>query len=392
MNFIESFIQKASVKHNNKYGYSLVIECASKDLVEIVCPDHGIFNQRKDVHLKGTGCQLCTKPVKPKHNITEIVKILSLIHSYKYDYSLVEKSNVMSKISIICHRHGVFEQTIAHNKLSKGCPQCSYDEYTLSTDTFIKKASEVHNFKYDYSLVILNKGSKQKVEIICPIHGLFDQPAGSHMNGKGCRRCGYEKSLKSKYTEYTTERFVGLAVETHGDKYSYEYADYKSTEVKIKIVCSVHGIFEQRPLCHIRGKGCIKCRNDNTTYNFIRKYRDNQELGNKLGKLYILEVYNQEERFLKLGITSDKIGRFKKYRADFKKVGYEFRILFEYDTTNYASAMSENDIFKAMRIKGNIYVPNKNFSGKGECLIIGCLDDLVDIIPSKLNEYGNVPR
>lgn len=393
MNYLEKFIQKASNKHDHKYDYSLAIDCDAKTLVQIICPEHGIFQQRKDVHIKGNGCKLCSYGnMKLKYTITEIVKMLSLVHNYKFDYSLVDTSKTTDKISIICHAHGIFKQTINHHKKSGGCPTCSYNECRISTEQFIEKANSVHNFKYDYSLVNLTKGSKENICIVCPVHGEFQQPAGSHMNGKGCRFCGYDKSISSRYAEYTTERFIELAKETHGERYSYEHSIYTNTETKLKIICSIHGIFEQRPLCHTRGKGCVKCRNDNTTYNFVQKYRDNPELGNKLGKVYILEIFDANERFLKLGITSDKVGRFKKYRMDFKKIGYEFKILFEYDTTNYASAMSENDIFKDMRIKGNIYIPNKNFSGKSECLILSCLDELTGIIPYKIKEYENIPR
>ena len=44
----------------------------------------------------------------------------------------------------------------------------------LTTEEFIKRAKEIHGDKYDYSLVEY-KGIYEKVKIICPIHGLFEQ-------------------------------------------------------------------------------------------------------------------------------------------------------------------------------------------------------------------------
>jgi hypothetical protein len=41
-----------------------------------------------------------------------------------------------------------------------------------NTETFIKKAKEKHRDFYDYSYVDY-KGSREKVEIICPKHGPF---------------------------------------------------------------------------------------------------------------------------------------------------------------------------------------------------------------------------
>ena len=56
---------------------------------------------------------------------------------------------------------------------------------------FIEKGTQLHNGKYDYSNVdYIN--SRTKVNIICPIHGVFEQKADSHIRGNGCRLCGLE--------------------------------------------------------------------------------------------------------------------------------------------------------------------------------------------------------
>lgn len=62
-----------------------------------------------------------------------------------------------------------------------------------NTETFIKKAKEKHGDFYDYSCVDY-KGSREKVEIICPKHGSFWQRADVHLSGKGCYLCGHEKT------------------------------------------------------------------------------------------------------------------------------------------------------------------------------------------------------
>ncbi len=387
MNYVEKFIEKSSLKHDNKYDYSKVVLCDSKTEVEIVCPIHGSFFQRKDIHVKGAGCKQCNyETIAPKRTIEQFIDKASKLHNNKYDYSLVDTTKSTEKIDIICPTHGVFRQTVSHHLVSRGCPECSFDLQRLSQEDFIIKSSETHSGKYDYSNVNLTKGFKEKVEIICPEHGLYKQTAGDHMLGKGCRKCS-DKRNGLAY-RLTTDDFISRSSEKHGSKYDYSLSEYITCEDKIKIICPEHGEFLQRPMCHMGGKGCAKCRNDNTTYNFIQKYRDNPELGSKIGKIYVLEIFNEKERFLKLGITSDKSGRFKKYRADFKKVGYSFNILYEVETTNYKSAMVENDILKLMRIENNMYVPAENFSGKGECLSTECLDKLIDIISTKLGEYN----
>lgn len=55
------------------------------------------------------------------------------------------------------------------------------------------------------------------------------------------------------------ESFISRSKIIHKGVYGYEYVDYKNTGTKVKIKCDLHGIFEQRPADHLRGKGCIEC-------------------------------------------------------------------------------------------------------------------------------------
>lgn len=73
----------------------------------------------------------------------------------------------------------------------------------------------------------------------------------------------------------TQEEFITRAREVHGDKYDYSLVEYKSTHTKVKIVCPIHGVFEQEPNQHLAGAGCPKCAGKmQTTEDFIRKARE----------------------------------------------------------------------------------------------------------------------
>ena len=45
----------------------------------------------------------------------------------------------------------------------------------------------------------------------------------------------------------------------HGCKYDYSLVEYKNTEIKVSIICKIHGEFQQAPRHHFAGKGCSKC-------------------------------------------------------------------------------------------------------------------------------------
>lgn len=386
---LQRFKDKASEVHSNKYDYSRVAACGSKALVEIICPDHGSFFQRKDVHLRGVGCKQCKSAVKGntlKRTMEELLEEFRKRHGDSYDYSNVHTTRTTEKISIICKKHGVFKQTVAHHLVSKGCPECSYDKARMTQQEFIDRSRIVHNGKYDYSRVELTKGSKQKVNIVCPTHGEFTQAAGEHALGKGCKKCGDSRGVAARTVEYTTEAFISKAKEVHGDKYDYSLTEYVNTDTKVKIICSEHGVFEQLPGTHLRPNGCILCRNDSTTYNFVQKYRDDKELGEREGTIYVLRISSEKESFLKLGITSDMRGRLRRYRQQFKETGYSFETLYKKSLPNYQTAMLENDILKTLRVEEKMYKPLERFSGHSECAVEDSLDYIITRIDSHTPE------
>jgi len=124
-----------------------------------------------------------------------------------------------------------------------------------TTEDFIKKAKEIHKNKYNYSLVDYI-GTNIKVKIICPIHGVFEQLPRSHII-YGCKKCGNENA--AKVLSSSVEEFIKKATKIHGNKYDYSLVEYVNAEIKIKIVCPIHGVFYQSPHSHLKGYGCQKC-------------------------------------------------------------------------------------------------------------------------------------
>jgi hypothetical protein len=82
-----------------------------------------------------------------------------------------------------------------------------------TTEKFIQKAVKVHGDKFDYSKVRYVR-NKEKVEIICPKHGVFQQSPDNHLMGRGCPECGKEKISESR--------------KTHGKTKSKEYAIWQT--------------------------------------------------------------------------------------------------------------------------------------------------------------------
>lgn len=170
----KDFIEKAKMKHHNKYDYSISEYTGTFGFINIKCLKHGIFKQRANNHLNGQGCPQCgidnTKNKQKNHNFIEKSK---KIHKNKYDYSLVKYINNRTKVKLICTDcKNIIEQTPSNNLKGYDCPFCS--ERFFDINKFISNSNIIHKNKYDYSKVIYEK-NKSKITIICPVHGEFKQ-------------------------------------------------------------------------------------------------------------------------------------------------------------------------------------------------------------------------
>lgn len=187
----------------------------------------------------------------------ECLKRFKEVHGDKYDYSKVVFNNVDEKVCIICKEHGEFWQTpYKHINRKQGCPYCSKN-VKFSKEEFVKESLKTHILKYDYSKVNYINAQKD-VEIVCPIHGSFWQNANLHRRGANCPKCALEQGAEKR--RKTIEEFIKEAKEVHSDKYNYSLVDYKNYETKIKIICPIHGIFEQDTEHHLAGNGCPICK------------------------------------------------------------------------------------------------------------------------------------
>lgn len=179
----------------------------------------------------------------------EAIKLFKEVHGSQYDYSLVKYKNVDTKVKIICAEHGIFLQSPYHHGAGNGCPKCIGRHKTQ--DEIIELFKLAHGDRYDYSQVVFTRVN-DKVDIVCREHGVFSQSATNHISGKGCIKCA------GRY-QYKTSEIVEKFKSIHGHTYNYNFVDYINSDNKVKIVCNTHGAFDQMPHSHLSGAGCPKC-------------------------------------------------------------------------------------------------------------------------------------
>lgn len=283
------------------------------------------------------------------------------VHGNTYNYNNLHYEGVNTKAIITCKVHGDFEQYLANHLAGQGCKKCYNKNRTCTKEEFINKANKIHNDFYDYRNVTY-VNTHVIIEIICPLHGKFKQTPHSHLEGSGCSICANQNKRLSQI------EFVGRCNIIHDFKYDYSETVYDSARKKIKIICPEHGIFSQMADTHLRGGGCQKCGNFGYKQkDFISKCKNNK------ATLYVVNLSNHDESFIKIGITSRTV----------KKRFYNLK---KYVVTTILSIEKDPDTIWCLeqllkkQLKHHQYIPKHKFAGMYECFTLESLDQIKEIL------------
>lgn len=244
----QEFVEKAKFVHGDKYDYGLVEYINNHTKVKIVCPTHGEFLQIAHDHINGCICKKCAFD-KFKIPLDVLIKRFVKKHGEKYDYSKVTYKDEKTKIIITCKLHGDFKQTPGSHMFGSGCPKCNGRHFNYSNNDIIKRFKNIHGDKYDYSkinyinantkITIINKDYNTEHLIL---------PYNYHV------KCTKHNAVNK--TDFLIKQFEKI----HGNKYNYDFVEYKGDNIKVSIVCNKHGLFLQTPNNHLRRKGCPICK------------------------------------------------------------------------------------------------------------------------------------
>ena len=117
------FINNAVSVHGNQYNYTSVNYVNAHTPVDIICPDHGIFNQLPLSHINHqSGCPTCNGGISYTHE--EFEKLANTRHNNAYNYP-DKYHGSHNKITIVCPIHGDFMQQPDSHLGGCGCPRCN---------------------------------------------------------------------------------------------------------------------------------------------------------------------------------------------------------------------------------------------------------------------------
>lgn len=145
----------------------------------------------------------------------------------------------------------------------------------ITKEEFINRVNSTFGDRYDCTGV-------EFINMRTPIF-LFDKekqdyirviPNNLFRKFKSSERSGRVKKL-------TKKEFIERAKKIHGNKYDYSKVKYIDYETPVRIICPIHGEFQQSPNSHLHSYGCPKCGRKNinvdrklTTEEFIKKAKE----------------------------------------------------------------------------------------------------------------------
>lgn len=199
--------------HGDRYGYQLVKYLNSTTKVQIVCRIHGIFDVLPAHHTHGVGCRFCYFESNRKGR-AHFLKQSAAAHGDQFDYSMVPETLKSSdKVPIRCKVHDRwFEQLAsAHVHGHVGCNDCLSNKLSgpahlrgkLKSDDvllsqFVTRAIAVHGNTFSYERFVY-QGAAKKGEIICNLHGSFNQTPNNHLRGCSCPQCANEAKHRDSF-------------------------------------------------------------------------------------------------------------------------------------------------------------------------------------------------
>jgi very-short-patch-repair endonuclease len=182
-------IQNCDIKY--KHGF-IKVKCTT-------CNNE--WTPRFDYLIKN-GCKFCNGAVLIPEIFDKRIKDI-------FGESYVRKSDIKLGLDVnktvlmhckICNSDNL--QRTYHVLSGHGCKVCgkklSEEKQRLTVDEIIKRSKEINGDKYDYSKIGKPKNERDKILLICKIHGEFYQTVSDHLyNKSGCPKCRESKGEKS---------------------------------------------------------------------------------------------------------------------------------------------------------------------------------------------------
>lgn len=295
------------------------------------------------------------------------MKNLKIINKFKEEYFI--KFNKCFEYEIVNieaskkYIHFIIKNEFGLNKVNKSdllknvkpSIQSSLNKEEYFTKQLIKKLSNIN-----YKVI---KYTNQKNVIIKDKYGYCKTHANALLEG-------HNPSIKTAINKKSY--FINKFNEKYNKKYVLDNIIISKFNQKINVYCKIHGEFLILPDNLMRGQGCKKCGNINTS-NALKENPTGWKLSSWVNsgmksknfdsfKVYIIKCWNEDEEFYKIGRTFLKTLERFSYK---KRMPYNYKIVKEIVGDAKEMYNLENQLKKENKM--HKYKPKINFDGEYEC-------------------------
>lgn len=239
-----------------------------------------------------------------------------------------------------------------------------------TTEQFVQEAKLVHGDKYDYSITNY-KTASEKVEILCPEHGVFSQEASSHLKGCGCPKC---KGI----VIYGTDDFINQAKVIYGNEYTYEKTQYIDSKTRLVVTHKEVGDVLVYPLTFLKGE----------TREPVFDSLGNEEWRDVAGFEQYYQVSNKgrvrsKDRKSRSGKNGERVYKGRIINGHISQYGYVRVVL---------KVRPKSEMVFLHRLVAQAFIPNKNnfpfVNHKDENPLNNCVENLEWCTQEYNNTYG----
>ncbi|WP_425447737.1 GIY-YIG nuclease family protein [Dethiothermospora halolimnae] len=269
-----------------------------------------------------------------------------------------EYKNNSEKLTLSCPIHGEFRMSWTVVQRGSNCPKCAIGKLKKDRklkiedvkSEFIKRGFKPLFDKYNNNKEVLKykdrKGYKYQTSV-CNLRYGKEQHKFSPNNPYSYENILLWFSKNQPNYKFTSKEFIG----TH-EKYNFEC--HKGHRFNMTLKDFIHG--EQRcPIC------ARKLKHGDGGYNTTKAERNKKEWLKLKVKVYIIECWNYEEHFYKIGITRNLL----KKRFSGEIMPYDYKILDTVNTNLYDAIYLEKELHEKNRKFQ--YKPKIWFRGHTEC-------------------------
>ena len=279
---------------------------------------HKIEQYKKGVYIFDY-CEKCKTDYLKNKKLNRNTLFELFYQKFSSEYKIVEnetdfdKSVKNGKITIFCPKHG--KQTykwfnlLYSRKNSIPCLKCIeeknkelfYEKRRYTYEKVLEINNKLHDGKYEIVHFEGKKSLKDKIEIICPIHGKIEIYLTNFVKGHGCFKCAriYVTSLQKKYQSKKDIMELLDKIYKYDFKINFDVNFDKikfplSVRDKINILCKKHGLVTISVSSFEKGVYCPYCISSKFESDVLQTIRSEIGFSGKISKLRKIPGTNYE--------------------------------------------------------------------------------------------------